>query len=112
MAQQQLRERFQQFEWPQQIGNLASTLARISARSSSPSHDQLVSKLLREAALFIEWSAPHVPEPLLLDLSPLQRELLAWQRIWPQDALRPLLSLQARHISDRLLRSANLSQQK
>jgi hypothetical protein len=49
---------------------------------------------------------------LLQDLAPLQRELLAWQRIWPQDELRPLLSMQARHISDRLLRLANLVPQK
>lgn len=108
MTHRQLQERYQQFPWPQQLGNLASTLARISTRSASPQYDQLVSNLLREAALFIEWSAPHVPETLLLDLSPLQREVLAWQRIWPQDALRPLLSLQTRHMSDRLLRLANL----
>jgi hypothetical protein len=39
VAQQQLQERYQQLEWPQQIGNLASTLARISSRSSSPQYD-------------------------------------------------------------------------
>jgi hypothetical protein len=108
VAQQQLQERYQQPEWPQQIGNLASTLARISSHSPSPKYDGLVSDLLREAALFIEWSAPYVPETLLLDLAPLQREIVAWRRIWPQDTLRTLLSLQARHTSDRLLRLANL----
>ena len=105
MEQAQLQQRYQQLDWRQQIGNLASTLARISSRSVSPTYDDLVSNLLREAALFIEWSAPHVPEVLLLDLAPLQREMLLWRRLWPQDALRPLLSVQARHISDRLLRS-------
>ena len=107
MEQKQLRERYQQLEWSQQIGNLASTLARISSRASSPTYDDLVLKLLREAALFIEWSAPSVPETLLLDLAPLQREILAWQRAWPQDTVRPLLSLHARHMSDRLLRAIN-----
>lgn len=106
MERQSLRERYQQLAWPQQLGNLASTLARISSRSTSPHYDGLVSDLLREAALFIEWSAPHVPPALLLDLAPLQREMLAWRRVWPQEALRPLLALQARHISDRLLRLA------
>ncbi len=105
MEQKQLRERYQQLDWRQQIGNLASTLARISSRSASPNYDDLVSNLLREAALFIEWSAPYVPEAMLLDLAPLQREMLVWQRVWPQDSLRPLLSVQARHVSDRLLRS-------
>jgi hypothetical protein len=108
VERQQLQERYQQLEWPQQIGNLASTLARISSRSASPKYDGLVSDLLREAALFIEWSAPYVPETLLLDLAPLQREVLAWRRVWPQDTLRSLLSLQARHTSERLLRLANL----
>jgi hypothetical protein len=108
VEQQQLQERYQQLEWPQQIGNLASTLARISSRSASPKYDGLVSDLLREAALFIEWSAPYVPETLLLDLAPLQREVLAWRRVWPQDTLRSLLSLQARHTSERLLRLASL----
>ncbi len=87
-------DRYQQLAWSQQIGNLASTMARISSRVPSPNYDALVSDLLREAALFIEWSAPQVPESLLLDLAPLQRELLAWRRIWPQDNLRPLLSMQ------------------
>lgn len=107
MGQKQLRERYQQLAWPQQIGNLASTLARISSRASSPTYDDLVSNLLREAALFIEWSASSVPEALLLDLAPLQHEMLAWRRVWPQDALRPILSLHARHMSDRLLREIN-----
>ena len=108
MAEQSLRERYTQLDWPQQLGNLASTLARISARATSSQYDALVADLLREAALFADWSAPHVPQPLLLDLAPLQRELVLWQRIWPQDTLRPLLSLQARNISDRLLRLAQL----
>lgn len=106
MDRQSLQIRYQQLAWTQQLGNLASTLARISSRSTSPNYDGLVSDLLREAALFIEWSAPYAPPALLLDLAPLQRELLAWRRIWPQEAMRPLLALQARHISDRLLRLA------
>lgn len=110
MERQTLRERYQQLAWTQQLGNLASTLARISSRSTSPRYDSLVSDLLREAALFIEWSAPHVPPALLLDLAPLQREMLAWRQVWPQETLRPLLALQARHISDRLLRLAGNSE--
>ena len=108
MVQQSLRERYGQLEWPQQLGNLASTLARIATRADSPRYDALTSDLLREAALFVEWSAPHVPQSLLLDLSPLQRELLAWQRVWPLEDGRSLLALHARHASDHLLRLAQL----
>jgi hypothetical protein len=108
VERQTLRERYEQLDWPQQLGNLASTLARISSCAPSPQYDALVSDLLREAALFIEWSAPFVPHPLLLDLAPIQRELLTWKRIWPLDTLRPVLALHARNTSDRLLRLANL----
>jgi hypothetical protein len=108
VEKQPLYERFTQLDWPQQLGNLASTLARISTRATAPQYDALVADLLREAALFIEWSAPHVPPPLLLDLASLQRELVLWRRLWPADVLRPLLSLQARHTSDRLLHLAGL----
>ena len=109
MNKQTLRERYMQLGWPQQMGNLASTLARISTRAASSQYDALVADLLREAALFIEWSAKGVPQSLLLDLAPLQRELLLWYRVWPHETLRPLLSLQARHLSDRLLRLAQLT---
>ncbi len=105
----QFRERFMRLDWPQQIGNLASTLARIASRASSSQDDELVRQLLREAALFIEWSAAHVPPELLLDLAPLQRELLLWHKLWPQTAPRELLILQARNYSDRLLRMAGLA---
>lgn len=109
MSKQSLRERYMQLDWTQQVGNLASTLARISSRAGSPRYDALVADLLREAALFIEWSAPQVPPSLLVDLAPLQKEFLLWHRLWPQDVLRPLISLQARHASDRLLRMAKLA---
>jgi len=59
MDVQLLHERYESLDWPQQLGNLASTLARVSARASSAQHDALVIDLLREAALLIEWSAPH-----------------------------------------------------
>ena len=109
MNQQAFRERYMQLSWPQQLGNLASTLARISTRAISPQYDTLVADLLREAALFIEWSAKGVPPSLLLDLAPLQKEFLLWRRVWPQEALRPLLALQSRHLSDRLLRLIQLT---
>jgi hypothetical protein len=109
--QQQLRERYQQLDRPQQLGNLASTLARVSSRAPFAQYDALIGDLLREAALFIEWSAPHVPVNLLADLAAMQRELLAWRRIWLLDPARPLLGLYARNSSDRLLRVAGLAPQ-
>lgn len=103
-----LQERFAHLDWRQQLGNLASTLARVSTRASSPEHDKLVVDLLQEAAHLIEWGAHHVPEPFLLELATLQKEVLAWRRVWPLDAARPLFALYARNRSDRLLEMAGL----
>jgi hypothetical protein len=103
-----LRERYEALDWPQQLGNLASTLARASARASSPQYDALVADLLREAALLIEWSAPRVPATFWLELAAMQREVLAWRRVWPLDPARSLLALHARNLSDRLLQMAGL----
>jgi len=108
MDVEQLRERFATLDWPQQLGNLASTLARVSARASAPQYDTLVINLLREAALFIEWSAPHVPPAFRQELATMQREVLAWWRVWPVHPARALLVLHARNQSDRLLRMAGL----
>jgi hypothetical protein len=108
MGIQEQRERYQTMDWPQQLGNLASTLARVSARASSPQYDALVADLLREAALLIEWSAPRVPSIFWLELATMQREVLAWRRLWPLDPARSLLALQARNQSDRLLQMAGL----
>lgn len=108
MNRRQLRQRYEQLDWRQQLGNLASTLARISSRATDPRHDSLVADLLREAALFIEWAAPHISTNLLADLAAMQRELLTWHRVWPLDQARPVMALYARHASDRLLRMAGL----
>ncbi|MFQ5854878.1 MAG: hypothetical protein ACE5LU_04445 [Anaerolineae bacterium] len=108
MDVQRMRERYAALDWPQQLGNLASTLARVSARATSAQHNALVVDLLREAALLIEWSAPHVPSAFLLELAAMQREVSAWQRAWPLAPVRSLLALHARNRSDRLLQMAGL----
>ena len=108
MDVQHLQERFEKMDWKQQLGNLASTLARVSTRATSPEYDNLVVDLLQEAALFIEWGAPRIPDVFLLELASMQKEVLAWKRVWPLTAARPLLTLYARNRSDRLLEMAEL----
>jgi hypothetical protein len=63
---------------------------------------------LQEAASFIEWGASCVPGNFLLELATMQKEVLAWKRVWPLAAARPLLALYARNRSDRLLEMAGL----
>jgi hypothetical protein len=103
-----MKERFEQMPWTQQLGNLASTLGRISSRIETPQHDEMNIKLMEEAAEFIEWSAPHVPQELLLELAAMQREILEWKYIWPLDAVRPIVRLHTRNRSDRLIQMAGL----
>ncbi|MGB9776753.1 MAG: hypothetical protein ACPL7C_09455 [Anaerolineae bacterium] len=99
----EFRERFQQLPWPQQLGNLASTLARISSLCGQPEYDRLIRDLLREGAVLVEWSAASVPADLLPELAFLQREVLAWRAVWPLEGARHLLALRARLASDLLL---------
>ena len=101
-----LQERYKKMTWQQQLGNMASTLARVANNAPLAEHDEVVTTCLREAACFIEWSAPHVPPDYLLELSAMQREVLAWQRRWPIETARPLLALHARNQSNRLLQMA------
>ncbi len=110
MRAAELRERFERMDWQQRLGNLASTLARVSTRAALPEHDDLVVELLQEAALIIEWSAAETPQSALLQLAAMQREILAFKRLWPLDALRPLLSLYTRNRSDWLLQLAGFTQ--
>jgi hypothetical protein len=109
MNWQSFGERYVRMTWRQQLGNLASTLARLSSRCSRPEHDLLVTHLLREAALLIEWGAPHTPSAVHPDLAAMQREVLAWRDHWPLDQARPLLALRARQMSEALLRMAGLT---
>ena len=103
---EKFRERYQKMSWQQQLGNTASTLARISNNATTPKHDETVALSLREAAYLIELSAPYIPSNFLPELAAMQRELLSWQRVWPVEATRSLLALHTRNQSDRLLQMA------
>jgi hypothetical protein len=101
-------QRFNQFTWQQQLGHLASTLARTATQVEVQDSDQVVMVLLREAILQIEWSAPNVPDEYRLELAAMQREVIAWQRRWPVDDARSLLALHTRNQANRLLQMAGL----
>ena len=108
MDRTKLRERYLRDEWPRQLGNLASTLARLGSHAEDQRYDPIVADLLRETALLIEWTAPQVPPDQVTNLAFMQRELLLWRKIWPADAARPLLALRAHAMADQLLAAAGL----
>ncbi len=103
MERQALYEKFTILSWQQQLGNLAATLAKISAAAVEPGLDTLTDNLLRESALMVEWSARNVPPEYHAELARIQRECLEWKKVFPADHTRNLLSLNSRHQSDRLL---------
>jgi len=76
MDREKLRTRYLQDEWPRQVGNLASTLTRLSSRTGDAKYDSFVASLLHEGTLLIEWCAPNVPLYLAADLAAMQRELV------------------------------------
>ncbi|MFH1562462.1 MAG: hypothetical protein ABIF11_03460 [Nitrospirota bacterium] len=103
MEREGLYRQFIKYEYPQQLGNLASTLARLSSLITNVDYDEISKNLLREATLLIEWCAPNVPQGLHNDLAFIQRELCYYRRIPLQTEIRKLLSLRSRIISDHLL---------
>jgi hypothetical protein len=106
MNLESLQQKFNKMTWERQIGNLASTLGRISNNAKSNTSDGIVIMSLQEATHIIEWSAPKVPPEFGFELANMQRELRAWWRVWPVEGARQLLALHTRHQSDRLLQMA------
>ncbi len=104
--EQSLRVRYQKMNWQHQLGNMASTLARVANNAMVAKHDETVKLCLREAACFIEWCSPVAPAELLLEFAAMQREWLTWQHLWPIETARALLALHARNQSDRILQIA------
>lgn len=109
MERETLYERIKTQTWQQQLGNLASTLATISTQATIPQQDKLTTYLLRDAALITEWCAKNVPESFHSELAAIQKECLAWKKVFLLEASRNLLSIHTRHQSDRILEIASLS---
>ena len=112
MDWRKLHARYMRDEWPVRLGNLASTLGRVTQRLSHPDALTSVPSSLREAMWFIEWSVRGTPPEVLLELAPMQAELGLWRRSWDTVAqsftLRMLLSRRARQMSDRVLELSGL----
>lgn len=103
-----LYHKIQSLNWQEKLGNLASTLAKISTQATISQQDKLTLKLLREAALIIEWSASEVPEVYHIELAAMQRECLAWYQVYPVEETRNILALHSRNQSDRILQISGL----
>lgn len=104
---EKLRERFLRDPLPRRLGGLAATLGRISSSARESSDPTNVSRLLEEAKYLIEWTAADAEPEIAAELVSLQTQINLWARAWEKTnqvkEQRTLLSVQAKHWSDRAL---------
>lgn len=99
-----LRERYLRDERPTRLGNLASSLSRLSNWVRMQQRDDATIDLLREIAWCMEWNG----DLAYAELADMQREICRWRRIWPVEQARAILSLRALQMSNRILEWSGL----
>jgi hypothetical protein len=104
---EKLRERFLRDPLPRRLGGLAATLGRVSSVARKSSDPTNVIRLLEEAKYMIEWTAADTEPEIAAELVSMQTMLNLWLRAWDNASQhkeqRTLLSVQAKHWSDRAL---------
>lgn len=103
---QGMRERYLRDEKPIRMGNMASSLLRLSQWVQKRHRDEAIIDLMREIAWFMEWNG----DLALAELADMQREICRWRRVWPVEQARPILSLRALQMSKRVLELSGLSE--
>jgi hypothetical protein len=104
---EKLRERFLQDPLSRRLGGLAATLGRISSSARKSSDPKVVANLLDEAKHLIEWTASDAEPETAAELVRMQTLITLWQRNWNEASQnskqRILLSVQAKHWSDKTI---------
>jgi hypothetical protein len=114
LNKEKLRERFLRDPLPSRLGGLAATLGRISSVTRKSSDPSNVTRLLEEAKYMIEWTAADAAPETGAELVSMQTLITLWLRAWSEAShhkeQRTLLSVQAKHWSDRALDFSGLGQ--
>lgn len=104
---EKLRERFLRDPLPRRLGGLAATLGRISSSARNSNDPAIVADLLEEAKYLIEWTASDTEPEAAEELVHMQIMITLWQHAWEDavknSAQRLLLSVQAKHWSDKAI---------
>ena len=100
-----MRDRYLRDKRPVRLGNLASSLLRLSTWVRMGHQDEAVIDLMREIAWYMEWSG----DLASLELANMQREICRWRRIWPVETARSILVLRALQMSNRILELSGLA---
>jgi hypothetical protein len=93
----------QHLNWQQKLRILASLFAAIAAQTPNAQQDRQTQYLLSEAIRIIDCCTASIPNSLLLELSAIQREWLAWKNLFPVEAARSFMAFHARNQSIRFL---------
>ena len=99
-----MRDRYFQDSAPVRMGNLASSLLRLSQWIKKRHGDEAIIDLMREIAWFMEWDG----DLALAELPDMQREICRWRRIWPVEQARSILALRSLQMSKRVLELSGL----
>ena len=99
-----MRDRYFQDSAPVRMGNLASSLLRLSQWVKKHHGDAAIIDLMREIAWFMEWNG----DLALAELPDMQREICRWRRIWPIEKARSILALRSLQMSRRTLELSGL----
>lgn len=104
---EKMRERFMRDPLPRRLGGLAATLGRVSSIARKTTDPTNVTRLMEEAKYMIEWTAAETEPEVAAELVSMQTQISLWLRAWEKTSQlkeqRTLLSVHARHWSDRAL---------
>ena len=109
---EKLYQRFMRDPLERRLGNLASTLGKISSNARNSNTPNTVLDLLDEAKHLIEWTAADADSEIAAELVQTQRLITLWQKTWStvykDKTQRILLATQAKEWSDKALQSSGL----
>ena len=104
---EKLRERFLRDSLPGRLGGLAATLGRISSSACESSDPANVVRLLEKTKYLIEWTAADTEPEVAVELVSMQTLINLWLKAWDKASQnkhqRTLLSVEAKHWSDRAM---------
>jgi hypothetical protein len=104
---EKLRERFLRDPLPRRLGGLAATFGRISSSARESSDPAQAARFLEEAKYLIEWTAADTEPEIAAELVSMQTLINLWLQAWDKASQnkeqRILLSVQAKHWSDKAM---------
>jgi hypothetical protein len=110
-GRERMRLRYLRDPNPVRLGNLASTLSRLSTEAAGTPSES-AKRAIEESLLFLEWASADFAPAIQPQLAQMQRDLAQWARRWEsephEDPLREELSRYARAQSDRVLEWSGL----